>query len=288
MLMRAIIVVPNCSFDYSSSHDVCCRATHCHHTSSAAAHLSACVDNHSILSGSAPSKAVIAWGGSADKWANARQCNQSMTRPGSGGTMSPPDMAQQITTTPWVHPALDPNLTEHQFMLGDRRIGGPCGSLHRGDSVMYLSRTSFWSQPGLRWSECRKCGIVLKVWTSTATPVYRWTPVCVTAALLRQKDADPGYSYTTGETVKKFCEQCRFPGSRWHAAARAEETIIVSFVGNATEDILPLDLPCDTGLPSMGVAPELSPSHGHGTDGQWQDGIQPPSELGQLKAPATD
>jgi len=177
----------------------------------------------------------------------------SATLHGSGGTTSPG----------WLHPSFDAAFKEYEFRLGNRRITGPCGSLHRDNAAMNLGNTSFWSQHDLRWSECRKCGIVLHVWTraeSEVQPKYRWEEWCVIKGLERQRDADPGWGYTTGETVNIFCEQARLAGTRAHSSAMSPVYCnVLSFEGEATEDVLPLQLPCKDGLPLHGGCSQTDP-----------------------------
>ena len=167
----------------------------------------------------------------------------------------------------WVHPALDPTL--HQIQIWPQMLpcGGPCQQVHwkaRNTTLMDLQNLSFWRASAFRWVECSKCALVLGVWAKKGTnkpPPYRWPPGIVLEAYSLQWDADPGGGYTTGETVKTFCEQCRLhkqhPGRRVPVGASELQSLgvsTVSFDCDAELDQPPLGLPgVSAGLPAPAV-----------------------------------
>ena len=156
-----------------------------------------------------------------------------------------------MTSQPWVHPASDPNLQQIQYWPQNGPRIGLCHADHKtpqSTCCMDLGTLSFWSHSDFRWVECSRCGIVLGVWARQHTdkPQYRWSPEIVSMAYRMQRDADPGFGYTTGETVKTFCEQCRLqhpeknkvdlPSAPQCASAFELLGSTVSFVGDAKRD----------------------------------------------------
>lgn len=101
---------------------------------------------------------------------------------------------------------------------------------------MDFKKISYWRGDDFRWVECFRCGLVLEAWAKpgTTVPPCRWSDKMVADALYLQRDADPGWFYTTGETVKTFCEQVRLKSEE--SPTISESLYITSFIVKAWPD----------------------------------------------------